>query len=556
MLETTFKHASKLSIETDLLELGKTPSSQISGHESRANRTSEVHIDGFRTKILPPCPQRSPSQMASVLDSDVIAQLVRSIDGSDRKSKHPLSIDSYSSTDAIEPPFSAISSCTPRSSAIPCPDQRLQTPPGRVINADHQSTFVFVLCMFDFDSADSDHMSFKKNDILEVIAQERSGWWAAQSDGHVGWIPSAFVAPIPDGMLDTFQNMPRELREYEYKAEALYNGPSPSGLTLDSEATSPRLPFSCEIGQEVCPFYFVSQYTRRSLRQAPISKMHSPRGFPAYFSPTFLWFNSLKDLPLSQAEGHDPLTNPRRHSPRDLPDQNLFLTTCVPRGPLPPKGPAPEPPSQIQHRIPQPSLGLRNTPPVVKTSTPPTPMSTPLSPNHFPSCMLPRSRSLGSSSVSDHWQLNSLLAFSPAANQISTLELPSPHISSTKEIESGSSHVNTLCPKGLAARQENVWPITGVDDAQAFHNARLVQAGQPWYLRPAYLGDEIKLDCDGSVTAGTLEALVERLTVEPFSAYLVEIQFLFPILIFFCLFGSYLLRQRSSKRRRTDTHSF
>ena len=53
-----------------------------------------------------------------------------------------------------------------------------------------------MLCLYDFDSEDPDHTSFKKNDILKVIAQEPSGWWAAQSGDHVGWIPSAFVVYI------------------------------------------------------------------------------------------------------------------------------------------------------------------------------------------------------------------------------------------------------------------------------------------------------------------------------------------------------------------------
>jgi hypothetical protein len=68
-------------------------------------------------------------------------------------------------------------------------------------------------------------------------------------------------------------------------------------------------------------------------------------------------------------------------------------------------------------------------------------------------------------------------------------------------------------------RSDKIKQLTGDDDAQAFHNARLAQASLPWFLRPSYTNDEIKMEYDGSVRAGTLSALVERLTVDPLSVY-------------------------------------
>ena len=57
-----------------------------------------------------------------------------------------------------------------------------------------------VLCMFDFESSDPDQLSFNKDEILTVIKQEESGWWAAmRPDGdRIGWIPSSFVEPLPE----------------------------------------------------------------------------------------------------------------------------------------------------------------------------------------------------------------------------------------------------------------------------------------------------------------------------------------------------------------------
>jgi son of sevenless-like protein len=57
--------------------------------------------------------------------------------------------------------------------------------------------------------------------------------------------------------------------------------------------------------------------------------------------------------------------------------------------------------------------------------------------------------------------------------------------------------------------------LTGDDSAQAFHNARQAQANLPWYLKHRHSEEEIKLDFDGAVKAGTLPALVEHLVVDP-----------------------------------------
>jgi son of sevenless-like protein len=56
--------------------------------------------------------------------------------------------------------------------------------------------------------------------------------------------------------------------------------------------------------------------------------------------------------------------------------------------------------------------------------------------------------------------------------------------------------------------------LTGDDSAQAFHNARQARANLPWYLKHRHGDEEIKLEFDGTVKAGTLSALVEHLVVD------------------------------------------
>jgi son of sevenless-like protein len=52
--------------------------------------------------------------------------------------------------------------------------------------------------------------------------------------------------------------------------------------------------------------------------------------------------------------------------------------------------------------------------------------------------------------------------------------------------------------------------------SQNCKNGRTVSA---WFLRPTYDDDDINLDYDGTVKAGTLPALVERLTLDYLSVF-------------------------------------
>jgi son of sevenless-like protein len=79
--------------------------------------------------------------------------------------------------------------------------------------------------MYDFQSTDADHLPFRKNEILDVVKQEDTGWWAAMRRGgdSIGWIPQAFVKPLSEEMTEKLWNIREELRVYEYDAEQLYN---------------------------------------------------------------------------------------------------------------------------------------------------------------------------------------------------------------------------------------------------------------------------------------------------------------------------------------------
>ena len=104
---------------------------------------------------------------------------------------------------------------------------------------------IWALCMHDFDSRDTDHLPFKKNQIIEIVKQEDSGWWAAVSlDGRrIGWVPKAYLRQLTPEMTEKLRSVRPELRVFEYEAEQLYNSAPISHLHhLYDFEPSPRSP--------------------------------------------------------------------------------------------------------------------------------------------------------------------------------------------------------------------------------------------------------------------------------------------------------------------------
>lgn len=100
-----------------------------------------------------------------------------------------------------------------------------------------------VLCMHDFFPEDCDQLGFEKNEILEVVKQEDSGWWAAfrsSDSSSIGWVPAAYVVPLTEEMSVRLRNVRTELRVYEYSAEELYANPA-NGATPAIYDSEPEL---------------------------------------------------------------------------------------------------------------------------------------------------------------------------------------------------------------------------------------------------------------------------------------------------------------------------
>ncbi|KAJ7361302.1 ras guanine nucleotide exchange factor domain-containing protein [Mycena albidolilacea] len=147
-----------------------------------------------------------------------------------------------------------------------------------------------VLCMYDFQSDDADHLEFRKNEILDVVKQEDTGWWAAMRRGgdFIGWIPQAFVNPLTEEMTEKLWNVREELRVYEYDAEQLYNA-APTVRNNEWYDTSPDpSPLPSPVLGNSSSRYPPSPGGRRLPPPSPITPMPQPplRSAPAYNKPT------------------------------------------------------------------------------------------------------------------------------------------------------------------------------------------------------------------------------------------------------------------------------
>ncbi|KAF9348190.1 hypothetical protein BGX34_002628 [Mortierella sp. NVP85] len=76
---------------------------------------------------------------------------------------------------------------------------------------------VLVRAMYDYDSEDATNLSFKKDDVIQVLAQLESGWWAGHCDGRQGWFPSNYVHVLGDEDLDSQDEDPdAEAEDLDY----------------------------------------------------------------------------------------------------------------------------------------------------------------------------------------------------------------------------------------------------------------------------------------------------------------------------------------------------
>ncbi|KAK3846612.1 MAG: ras guanine nucleotide exchange factor domain-containing protein [Linnemannia gamsii] len=74
---------------------------------------------------------------------------------------------------------------------------------------------VLVRAMYDYESEDATNLTFKKDDVIQVLAQLDSGWWAGHCQGRQGWFPSNYVQVLGDDDLEDDDSQDGEDPEHE-----------------------------------------------------------------------------------------------------------------------------------------------------------------------------------------------------------------------------------------------------------------------------------------------------------------------------------------------------
>ncbi|KII94039.1 hypothetical protein PLICRDRAFT_50030 [Plicaturopsis crispa FD-325 SS-3] len=343
-----------------------------------------------------------------------------------------------------------------------------------------------VLCLHDFESTEEDHLAFRQNEILDVVRQEPSGWWAAlrPNGPQVGWIPSSFVQPLSEDMAEKLRPMREELRLFEYDAERLYNSaPITNYNYLYERQRSPSPERWSTAGEG----------ERASQLGTPTELVG--HGFPSS--------NSRESSSELYLQAFTSAGDSHRHR-----------SSASPAAPLP-KVPPPSTKAGTLHLN-------KPTPPTPKRGT--TFDNIPSSYSFQSQSLLDNSSELSrsrSESATGFFNGGRTVRSRPvlvddhaSPSRLSTL-MEGNHVKdltvlTTPDRNAGFELPRVPAPGGGVRQKEN-----SIDEEEV-QNAKLTQAHLPWYLRPAYTSQDIKVGFDGSVKAGTLDALVERLTADPY----------------------------------------
>ncbi|KAH9065896.1 ras GEF [Lactarius vividus] len=312
-----------------------------------------------------------------------------------------------------------------------------------------------VICLYDFSSSDQDHLSFRRNEVLDIVKQEESGWWAAvRSDGsEVGWVPASYVHIFSDHGVERPYTALEKTRIPEYNAdqESVRSAPvfsTRSGATFSDNDTT-------QVRRSFCTRYVVT------------GKSH--------------------DVPATEDDLQVPPPNPALCETENV----LEISDSSARPPLRldkslPASPAPTTPSSdIESKFG--GLGRSSS-----------------------GGAIDRSRRRRPVLLDDQSSLLRLSTIIRARTSDQLSDLVGPPKTSLPPSPSAPTFLPYAHP-----RPGKVLQLTGDDSAQAFHNAKQAQANLPWYLKHQHGEEEIKLEFDGTVKAGTLPALVERLVVDP-----------------------------------------
>jgi son of sevenless-like protein len=101
---------------------------------------------------------------------------------------------------------------------------------NRVASTDSEQyiTTFFCRALYDYQKQDSSSLSFRRNDVIEVLTRLESGWWDGLLGDERGWFPSNYVTVITD------EEAEAALSGSEYLMQPLS---TPDSITDESNST-------------------------------------------------------------------------------------------------------------------------------------------------------------------------------------------------------------------------------------------------------------------------------------------------------------------------------
>jgi son of sevenless-like protein len=326
-----------------------------------------------------------------------------------------------------------------------------------------------VIGLYDFFSSDPDRLSFRQHEILEIVRQDESGWWGAvRGDGsEIGWIPAKFVRALSDDAAYRVHDNRERTRmpEFATETESVRSVPPLSRGIIETLSSGTAV-----LDNE--PSDIAQVNPRPSGWSDPSIVTKPPYESTTSEEPDHLHNSPPPNFEIHEHEIEEPPTvtvSPSVVPPVSQGIQPLRVDKSLPASP---DGTTAPNSARAEHKI---SAHRRNS----------------------------------SDSAID-------LLESPSGSSTITRAQTSDQISSLVSfLDVPVSPLPCPFPPNARPRPGKVLQLTGDDSAQAFHNAKQAQANLPWFLRHRHGEEEIKLEFDGTVKAGTLPALVEHLVVNP-----------------------------------------
>lgn len=325
-----------------------------------------------------------------------------------------------------------------------------------------------------------------------MVKQESTGWWAAvRGDGtQVGWIPASYVRTIPDTTAAKLYARQEDeiarrsasgstLPDFESSDEEETDFGTSTTFSIDTAGTE----YTDAIEEHSIGTVVTVGSTVRDPTSVRVQTMALP-DLDVNLPIQAVFKVDVQQTPNPSTSTPTPLNRPPPSIPK------LRVDKSLPASPL-----QFSPPAQ---------WGVRHSRSQSGDLIVPSPRLTQAQDNDRPSLQrlstLIQTHNLDPSRTLEQARL------------AAELEESTPPSSSEPD-----SPILTRVPRGQAI--DKIKRITGDEDAQKFHDAKVAQANLPWFMRPRHSDEEIKLEYDGTVKAGTLPALVERLVIDPLRAY-------------------------------------